>query len=146
MAEFDVTGYEAYSDSERGMRPTASIRASGQTGINHGAITHYGLNTRTDWFVIIYYSAETRKVAIHIQPDGATEGLKLRITKQNDIYTGTISARSFFDKYAIPYEGATQRFYLERHMLKGTPILVFDLGRPLKSTVGGRKKKEEIQQ
>jgi hypothetical protein len=145
MSDFDVTGYESYSDSERGMRPTASIRASGQAGINHGAITHYGLNERTEWFVVIYYSSETRKVAIHILPDGAAEGLKLRITKQNDIYTGTISARSFFDKYAIPYEGTTQRFYLERHTLKGTPILVFDLSRPLRSTVSGRKQKEETE-
>lgn len=140
--EFDISGFEAYRETERGTRAVASIRSNGQLGLSNGAINRFGLS---DCTVVLYFSPATKTIGIHIQPTGSTEGLKLRITRQASVSTGTISARSFLDKYGIRLDKTT-RFSLDRYVLKGTPILIFDLNRPIRGVVARKARKEGIEQ
>lgn len=94
--------FQKFTKTGRSYIPRVSIRSSGQLGISSGAVKRYNLEQYD--YAILYYDDKNK--VIGIKPINEPEEGALKIRKPSVSYD--ISAKSFFDRYEIPYEETKQ--------------------------------------
>lgn len=93
-----------FRENRRGFHPTATIGKNGQIRLNMGAVRRYKLgDTR---YVRLFYDPERNLVGIQPTDDETAEGARRAQIRGERM---AVSARSFLDYYAIPYD-TTRRF------------------------------------
>ena len=116
-------GFEKFTKKGRGLKPMASIRSSGQLGMNRGCIERFGL---TSGFVALYYDAETRRIGIERGISEHDDGAHQLTVKPSNAFVG---ARAFLNWYGIPYEDKTKRY--EITLSEDERMLIVDLRKPI---------------
>lgn len=111
---------EFFDKGGRGFVPKASIRSQGQIGLNQGAVHRFDLKNGD--FVVLGYDKENRMIAI--KPCKGTDAGSKRLVVRSK--NGSISAKSFFDYFEIPYKKLVKSYPLDED--KRNECLVFFLG------------------
>jgi len=123
--------FEKFTKKGRGLKPMASIRSSGQLGMNRGCIERFRLMSG---FVALYYDAESKRIGIERGISEHDDGAHQLIVKPSNAFVG---ARAFLNWYGIPYEDKTRRY--EISLSEDGRMLIVDLRKPIYSTREGRR-------
>lgn len=107
---------EFFTETGRGFAPKASIRRQGQIGLNQGAINRFGI--KNGQYVLLGYDRTNKIVALKLTNESEKGAKRINVKEKN----GSISAKSFFDFFAIPYDKTTA-YELKEDQVKD--LLVF---------------------
>jgi len=100
--------FEKFTKIGGSYAPKISIRTNGQLGLNQGTIRKFSLS-EGDWYVVLYYDREERKIGIRKTRDHDEEGAAKLIRREVKTKEGQssmncyISCKSFLDFYEIDY-------------------------------------------
>ena len=89
---------EFFRKDGKGFAPKASVRKQGQIGLNQGAVDRFKI--KDGQYVLLGYDKDRKMVAIRLIQE-REKGAKKIIVKGTN---GSISAKGFFDYFAIPYK------------------------------------------
>ncbi len=116
--------FERFPGTRRGYSPRASVRKSGQIGINNGAVMQYILEEYKK--VFLHYDAAKQVIGMEFVRESSDPAACAVVHRNGDSY---VSAKSFFEWCQIPLASETRRYRLDRD--KGTGMLIIELARPL---------------
>jgi hypothetical protein len=94
-------GFERFTESGRSFKARISIRANGQIGLSHGAVSKFGLDRYQ--YVVLFYDKETKQIGIQPTNDAEEKGAYRLNVKGSG---ATISALAFMDYFGIDHEKA----------------------------------------
>lgn len=118
--------FEFFTKEGKGFAPKASIRKPGQIGLNQGAVERFKF--KDGEYVLLGYDKDEKVVAIRRLGEPQKGVKKVRV-KGN---SGSISAKSFFDYFEIPYD--EPHSYELKNDAENEELLVFYLAASQKQT------------